>query len=518
MNLRHNIPHLQGDKPITQVNNIPRLKDIVNQVLSLLKEMKSSSEEVNRISQAAKTMLTLLDKPSSDLAAWRHDLRNPISAIKGYSELLMEDIPETEIVQLQKIHSLANDMLKLIEGLREEAPPKVRKKNLVLPSTTKGGSVLIVDDVESNRDLLEKWLKKKNYTTYLAKNGPEALALLSQVPCDIVLLDIMMPDMNGFEVLQAIKNKESLVNLIVIMISAVDEMDSIVRCIKLGAMDYLIKPFDPYLLEARIISCLKNKQLLAMYQERVVTRQKLAALGSVTSGIAHEIKNPLNFVSSFSKVSLSIVENIKQITKRVKFTQKDKKAINEDMETLKHNLEKIIKQGSRADKIIQRMISLSSPFLEQKLSPTNIHQMLLLAYETVSEAFLSPGFHVELETLFDPHLESYEGMQEKLFFVFMNLFNNAFYALKTVSQPKITVTTKKIEDKIQIQVANNGPKIPLADQARVFTPFFTTKPPGEGVGLGLALSHNIITQLHKGSITFESNENNTTFTIVLTSL
>jgi CheY-like chemotaxis protein len=225
--------------------------------------------------------------PDLDL---RHDLRTPINSIIGYSEMLQEEaetLNHTDIIpDLQKIHSAAERFLFLIDDVVDfsrieagEMAPHLQASDtaaIIQGAMTAASSLeedtveevrtdrcrlLIVDDNEINRDVLARRLGRQGYTTAAAENGRKALEMVQTQKFDLLLLDIMMPELNGYEVLRHLKADSHLRDIPVIMISALDDMASIVRCIKLGAEDYLPKPFDPVLLRARIGASLEKKRL-----------------------------------------------------------------------------------------------------------------------------------------------------------------------------------------------------------------------------------------------------------------
>ena len=225
-----------------------------------------------------------------------HDLRTPLNQIIGYSEMLLEQAQEQGrddfVPDLQKTHAAGQQLLALINGhfhpTHESATPAADEMTneevaelppsaFRLPPFTPAaqGFVLVVDDIAANRDVLTRRLERQGYATATAENGRQALERLRADNFDLVLLDIMMPEMDGYEVLQRLKADETLRHIPVIMISALNELDSVVRCIELGAEDYLPKPFNPTLLKARIGACLEKKrahdretQLFAQLQAR----------------------------------------------------------------------------------------------------------------------------------------------------------------------------------------------------------------------------------------------------------
>lgn len=210
----------------------------------------------------------------------RHELLTPLNAIIGYSELLLEDTTAPQRAdagsEIAKIRAAGVKLQGLIDELfrRQPIPPtsKPAPASSLLAaseaqpaptSATPGQArpVLVVDDNPDNRDLLARQLARQGHQVLTAANGQQALELLRAQACDLVLLDLMMPELDGFQTLEQIKNDPALRDIPVIMISAVDEMESVVRCITLGATDYLPKPFNPVLLRARVGACLAQKRL-----------------------------------------------------------------------------------------------------------------------------------------------------------------------------------------------------------------------------------------------------------------
>lgn len=232
-----------------------------------------------------------LDKAS--LSKLRHDLRTPINHIIGYGELLREDLADrgiTELGDLQRIEDAARRLLEMInESLSDEASPSraptlptaeekpIQHHSFAPPAIT--GSLLIVDDNVENSHLLARTLERQGHRTAEVQNGLEALAVLAEKPFDLVLLDVLMPELDGYETLGRIKADPKLRHIPVIMISALDELKSVVRCIEEGAEDYLPKPFDPTLLRARVGASLDKKrfrdQEQAYLQQIDETRKRL---------------------------------------------------------------------------------------------------------------------------------------------------------------------------------------------------------------------------------------------------
>lgn len=239
-----------------------------------------------------------------------------------------------------------------------------------------------------------------------------------------------------------------------------------------------------------------TKELTAV-QNRLLNQEKLASLGTLTAGIAHEIKNPLNFINNFSSLSLDLIENLKP-----------QKVDDERWVTLQQNLQSILEQGKKADHIIQRVLS-HSRLEKSSPAPTDINQLLSDYIELIYHGLRAS---VQISKHFDPSIGKINIIAEDMGRVFLNLFNNALYAMRKKSEidPKFTpilcIETINYPDKIQIRIKDNGTGMPQEIKEQLFTPFFTTKPAGEGTGLGLSLSHSIITQEHQGKLEFNSEE------------
>ncbi|MFD1470609.1 ATP-binding protein [Hymenobacter caeli] len=257
-------------------------------------------------------------------------------------------------------------------------------------------------------------------------------------------------------------------------------------------------------------------------QAQLIQKEKMAGLGELTAGIAHEIQNPLNFVNNFSEVSTELVEELQQA-----LAARDTAEATELASDVAQNLGKITEHGKRAAAIVRGMLEHSRTSTGER-APTDVNQLadeyLRLAYQGLRAK--DKTFNAQLQTDFAPGLPLVEGVGADLGRVLLNLFSNAFYAVHQRQQangqlgyvPTVSVRTKQVGDRVEIEVGDNGTGMPAEVQAKIFQPFFTTKPTGEGTGLGLSLSHDIIAQGHGGTLTVESQAGQgTTFTICLPS-
>jgi signal transduction histidine kinase len=395
------------------------------------------------------------------------------------------------------------------------------------------GSVLVVDDDDINRMLIIRLATRQGCRAAGARDGLEALRLLRAEPFDVVLLDIEMPGADGHAVLEQMKADGALRDLPVIMISAVDEFQSVVRCIERGAEDFLHKPVDAVLLRARLGACLEKKRLrdlerrkteelakaleqLKATQARLVVQEKLASLGALSAGIAHEIKNPLNFIVNFAQLGVEMAAELREELQKQPGLR-DSAAFGDvaDLLTnLEQNIGKIREHGQRADGVVRSML-LHARGRTGERRPTDLNALLAqavgLAYHGLRAQ--NPSFNVTLEADYDGSLGPVAVVAEDLSRVFLNLVNNACYAAHQKQQaagagfaPTVVVGTRDRDDRVEIRVRDNGDGVPPAVRDKLFQPFFTTKPPGSGTGLGLSISYEIVVHGHQGDLRVESEE------------
>jgi GAF domain-containing protein len=264
--------------------------------------------------------------------------------------------------------------------------------------------------------------------------------------------------------------------------------------------------------EARTRELAKSLEDLRTTQDRLVQTQKLASLGQLTAGIAHEIKNPLNFVNNFSALSSELIDEL-QDTLRGPLDEKVRAEINELANTLRGNLDKVVQHGKRADAIVKNML-LHSREGSGEHRPVDINALveegLNLAYHGARAE--KQGFNIKLEKSFDPNAGEADVFPQDITRVLLNLISNGFYAATKRGaetnggdyEPTLAAATKNLGDRVEITIRDNGTGIPAQVKEKMFNPFFTTKPAGEGTGLGLSISHDIVVKQHGGSIEVET--------------
>jgi GAF domain-containing protein len=244
-------------------------------------------------------------------------------------------------------------------------------------------------------------------------------------------------------------------------------------------------------------------------QDRLVQTQKLASLGQLTAGIAHEIKNPLNFVNNFSGVSAELIDELQDALKGLTIDQKTRAEINELTNTLRGNLDKVVRHGKRADAIVKNMLQHSREGSgEHRRVDINslVDESLNLAWHGARAE--KQGFNITLQRSLDPAAGEADVFPQDITRVLLNLISNGFYAAAQRKaetdggghEPTLTASTKNLGDRVEIRIRDNGTGIAPDVKEKMFNPFFTTKPTGEGTGLGLSISHDIIVKQHGGFI------------------
>ena len=261
--------------------------------------------------------------------------------------------------------------------------------------------------------------------------------------------------------------------------------------------------------KARTEELSKSLDDLRTAQDRLVQTEKLASLGQLTAGIAHEIKNPLNFVNNFSAISVELIDELRQALSGANLDKKLRAEIGEIADMLQGNLDKVVQHGKRADSIVKNML-LHSRQGSGERRPVEINALveesLNLAYHGARAE--KQGFNIALEKSFDPTAGEVDLFPQEITRVLLNLISNGFYAATKLKaegnggdyEPTLEAATRNLGDSVEIRIRDNGTGIPPEVREKMFNPFFTTKPVGEGTGLGLSISYDIVVKQHGGAI------------------
>ncbi len=448
----------------------------------------------------------------------RHDLLTPVNQIIGYSEMLAEDANKDGQTQylddLKKITQAGRNLTDQINQLFKPCEVKTDLAENISPIPTEiissansdndlTGKILIVDDIEDNRDILARRLKKRGYLYDMAENGAIALNKITQEKFDLVLLDITMPEIDGYTVLKTIKSDNVLRNIPVIMISAITEMDSIIRCIEMGAEDYLTKPFNATLLYARVQACLEKKRLieqeknyLAEKLQTEATLERHRSLAQMVAGVAHEINTPLGIINTAATILDSRLnkENISNLFIGDKEILED---IMEATDLIKKNI-------TRAHNLVQNFKKISVNQTADIKESVNI-------LETIQESielFKINARQAKLEIILQDNIKQgrawlgYPGYLTQIIINFLTNIERYAYPNNQGGKVIINLTDQQQNNQTYfvITVTDFGQGISSENVAKIFDPFFTTGRMQGGTGLGLAIVHNLITNILKGSI------------------
>jgi signal transduction histidine kinase len=455
------------------------------------------------------------------LSALRHDLRTPIGHIIGYAEMLIEESEEagTEASSdLAKIRAAGQRLLTLIdERLRPdlsdtattaltslispplevyEASPAVPLPDAEGTTSAEGGLLLVVDDDANNRDVLSRRLERQGHQIVAAANGKDALALLAGQGFDLVLLDLMMPEMDGFEVLRQIKADPALSETPVVMISALSEIESVARCIEMGAEDYLPKPFNPTLLRARVDASLRvsrartrearlNSELKANYEK---LRQAEGMRDDLTHMIVHDLRTPLTSL-------ITGLQTLEMLGDNLSTDQNEMLAI-------------ALNGGQTLLGMVNDLLDISK--LEDgslKLEYGTVDPAVLAERATSQVSLLTREKGLNLVTDVPPDLVAFSGDEDKLRRTLVNLLGNAIKF--TPAGGTVTVVSRLLENEeaIFFSVQDTGEGIPEEAFGRIFEKFgqVESRKAGRKMSTGLGLTFcKMAVEAHRGRIWVES--------------
>ena len=406
--------------------------------------------------------------------------------------------------------------------------------------TSNQPAILIVDDTLDNIRFLSKMLLERGYNVRKAISGTMAMTAVNAVLPDLILLDINMPDMNGYEVCEKLKSDPKTRGVPIIFLSALDDVSDKVKAFQAGGVDYMSKPFQFEEVLARIENQLtiqrlqaqlqaKNTKLqttvenLQTTQEQLVQKEKAIAVGQLVAGVAHEINNPVSFIYSNLVPAREYIQDLLELIKLYQEeypepTPRIRERMDEiDLDFLDSDLQKLLESmQSGADRIrtIVLGLRLFSRLDEADIKAVNLHEGLDSTLMLLQHRLESEDNRPNIQILKDyGDLPRVTCHARRLNQVFLNLLNNAIDAIEqkmketpALSHPQIQIRTQAIgENRVAIAIVDNGKGIPEEERSRLFDPFHTTKPVGKGVGLGLSSSYQVIVEQHHGKLTYNSS-------------
>ncbi len=449
-----------------------------------------------------------------------HDLRTPLNHIVGYCEILLDRAEEegqvTYLPDLTKIQGAGQQLLTLLNNGAPQPKDDVTPGEVLSPRASSIGPklvspeadqsgypepgslealILVVDDNKENRDLLARRLQQEHYGVVMAENGREAIERLRAQAIDLVLLDIMMPEIDGYEVLRQIKADESLRHTPVIMVSALDELDSVVRCIEMGADDYLPKPFEPALLKARVGACLDKKRardretrLFEQLDQNYKRLQELEQLrDSLTHMIIHDLRTPLSSVIS----GMQTVQGVGEL--------------NPDQ---REAIGIALAGGSTLLEMVNGLLDvdkMESGSMELDYSVLDAAALVASAIDQVAQLATEKGLTLVKEIAAD--LPAFEGDEDTLRRTLVNLVGNAIKFTPTDGTVTVAVSKSGDRKSLVFSVHDTGEGIPAEAFERIFEKFgqVESRQGGRIMSTGLGLTFcKLVVEAHGGIISVES--------------
>ncbi len=404
--------------------------------------------------------------------------------------------------------------------------------------TSLTGLILIVDDTPTNLDVISEALSDAGYTVAIATSGERALKQLDRRSPDLILLDVMMPGIDGFETCARLKSNPKTCDIPVIFMTALSDADSKIKGFEVGAVDYITKPFQEKEVLARVKTHLqlsfltqnleqqvsqKNAQLQAS-QIQLIQKEKMSALGNLVAGVAHEINNPIGFIGGNIQPALDYINDLFGLIDLYgqKYPQPDPEITAEmeqiELEYIREDLPKLvgsITEGVKRIKDVSTSLRTFSRGDSDRPVSCNIHDGIDSTIMILKHRLKSDDTHPEIEVIKNygdlPEVECYAGQINQ---VFMNLLSNAIDAFdesnkgksydKIVNQVMIVTEVSSDLQQVFICIKDNGVGMSKGLQEQIFEDFFTTKCVGKGTGLGLAIVQQIVVQKHHGDITVNS--------------
>ncbi|MBW4522932.1 MAG: hybrid sensor histidine kinase/response regulator [Scytolyngbya sp. HA4215-MV1] len=401
--------------------------------------------------------------------------------------------------------------------------------------------ILIVDDTPDNIRFLSVMLLERGFNVRKALTGQMALTAVQTLLPDLILLDVNMPGMDGYEVCRKLKENPQTQPVPIIFLSALDDVEDKVKAFQMGGVDYITKPFQFEEVLARVQTQLnifelrkrleiQNAELkqsfseLKKIQAQLIQQEKMMSLGQLVAGVAHEINNPISFIAGNLKPANEYIQSLMHLihlyqTEYPKPSSAIQSAIEDiDLDFLMVDLPKIMgSMQTGVERICTVILALRifSRLDESEIKLADLHEgidsALLLLQPRLRRT--EENFEIQIIKQYGdlPLVNCYAGELNQVFF---NLLNNAIDALECKSSqnllfqetPKIWIGTELIESKmVVIRIKDNGIGIAKEFQSRLFDPFFTTKPVGKGVGLGLSTSYQIVVERHKGQLFFQAS-------------
>lgn len=493
-------PHNEIESPAVISALRHRLRTPLNHITGyaeiLLQEWISISpaakSELGRICESARRILEALNAllpvsgPIRSLQPLREAIADPGAAIVRSIGNIAQETPAAHLMDLLRINIAAGELLAFsernypIEQLSILTPEA--RSATAPPAPLPGGHILVVDDDEANRDLLSRQLQRLGHTVVAAEDGSEALRQLGRKPFDLVLLDVVLPGMHGMAVLESIKRDPTFRNVAVIMISALDELNEAARCLEAGAEDYLMKPFEPVLLKARVGASLERKRFRDREQERSRELERAnEELQQFAYILSHDLQEPLRTMGMYAQL----------------LTRRWQERMDPDSEQF---LNFIVDAARRMQGLVEDVLSFSRCTLtEERTISIDLKEILKKVLADLAVSIKETGAAISLGPL-PVVIAGARDMTEML----QNLIGNAIKYHRPGIAPKVQVSSQRLDISWIISVADNGIGVPDDAKEQIFLPFIRLHGPEvSGNGIGLAVCRKIA-EKYRGRIWVES--------------
>lgn len=401
------------------------------------------------------------------------------------------------------------------EAIAPQAVDPIDSSTLSLQDT-----ILVVDDNAVNLKVLCDFLHTCHYRVVIAQSGEQALKNVHRVSPDLILLDVMMPGIDGFETCRQLKEDPKTQDIPVLFMTALSDTVNKIQGLNLGAVDYITKPFD----QAETLARIKAHLALRRIQASLVQKEKMAALGQLVAGIAHEINNPVSFIhgnlapaQEYAESLLDLVQLYEKNSAPSLEVQDFAEEVN--LEFIQEDFVKLLSSMSMGTRRIQKIVESLRTFSrldEAERKRANVHDgldsILMILQSLLQQKETRPEIQIIKEYGEVPEIECYPSQLNQ---VLMNLMANAIDTIEEKfgglppegvvrDNPVITISTAFENDCAIIRIRDNGMGIAKDIQHKIFDQFFTTRPVGKGTGLGLGVARAIVNEVHHGKLTFYS--------------